>query len=80
MPQSDLEYSISRTWILRGLYTNVSSEETNCQDLVVHAVILATQKAEIRRLMIQCQPGIIVHETLSQKNHHKKGLAEWLKV
>jgi hypothetical protein len=38
-------------------------------------VILATQKAEIRRIMVQSQPRQIVHETLSQKKkpHHKKG-------
>jgi hypothetical protein len=28
-------------------------------------VILATQEAEIRRIMVQGQPGQIVHETLS---------------
>jgi hypothetical protein len=44
-------------------------------------VILATQEAEIRRIMVRSQPRQIVHETLSQKrNHHKKGLAMWLKV
>jgi hypothetical protein len=43
-------------------------------------VMLATQKAEIRRITIQSQPRQIVRETLSQKNHHKKGMAEWLKV
>jgi hypothetical protein len=43
-------------------------------------VILATQEAEIRRLAVQSQPQQIVHKTLSQKNHHKKGLMEWLKV
>jgi hypothetical protein len=31
-------------------------------------VILATQEAEIRRIVVQSQPGQIVHETLSQKN------------
>jgi hypothetical protein len=35
-------------------------------------VILATQEAEIRRIKIRSQPGEIVHETLSQKTHHKK--------
>jgi hypothetical protein len=46
-------------------------------------VILATQKAEIRRITVRSQPRQIVHETLSQKKkktHHKKGLMEWLKV
>jgi hypothetical protein len=44
-------------------------------------VILATQEAEIRRIMVQSQPGQIVRKTLSRKKtHHKKGLGEWLKV
>jgi hypothetical protein len=43
-------------------------------------VILATQEAEIRRITVQSQLWQIVHKTLSQKNHHKKGLVEWLKV
>jgi hypothetical protein len=42
-------------------------------------VILATQEAEIRRIMVQSQPRQIAHETLSRKNPTKKGLAEWLK-
>jgi hydrogenase maturation factor len=40
-------------------------------------VILATQKAEIRRIKVQNQPWETVHKTLSQK--YKKGLVEWLK-
>jgi hypothetical protein len=43
-------------------------------------VILATQEAEIMRIMVRGQPGQIVLETLSRKTHHKKGLVEWLKV
>jgi hypothetical protein len=43
-------------------------------------IILATQEAEIRRIAIQSQPQQIVCETLSQKNHHEKGLVEWLKM
>jgi hypothetical protein len=35
-------------------------------------VILATQKAEIRRMEIQGQSGQIVHETLSRKNLSQK--------
>jgi hypothetical protein len=35
-------------------------------------IILATQEAEIRRTSVQSQPGKTVHETLSQKTHHKK--------
>jgi hypothetical protein len=40
-------------------------------------VILATQEAEIRRIVVQSQPEQIVHEALSQKTHHKKRLVEW---
>jgi hypothetical protein len=36
-------------------------------------VILATQEAEIRRITVQSQPGQMVLETLSQKDHHKRG-------
>jgi hypothetical protein len=37
-------------------------------------IILATQEAEIRRVMVLRQPRQIVHETISQKNPtHKKG-------
>jgi hypothetical protein len=38
--------------------------------------ILASQVAEIRRIMVQSQPGQIVCKTLSQKNLHKKGMVE----
>jgi hypothetical protein len=38
------------------------------------------QEAEIRRIEVQSQPRQIVHETLSQKSLHTKGLVEWLKV
>jgi hypothetical protein len=34
-------------------------------------VILATQEAQIRRIVVQSQPGQIVPETLSQKTLHK---------
>jgi hypothetical protein len=37
-------------------------------------------EAEIRRITVRSQPRQIVRETLSEKNHHKKGLVEWLKV
>jgi hypothetical protein len=42
-------------------------------------VILATQEAEKRRIMVQSQPRLIVHDTLSQ-TLHKKGLVEWLVI
>jgi hypothetical protein len=35
-------------------------------------VILAAQKAEIRRITVQSQPRQIVHETLSQKKTKTK--------
>jgi hypothetical protein len=35
-------------------------------------VIPATWEAEIRKIMVQSQPGQIVLETLSQKPLHKK--------
>jgi hypothetical protein len=48
---------------------------------VVTPVILSTQETEIRRIKVRSHPGQIIRETLSQKKvHHKKGLAEWLKV
>jgi hypothetical protein len=40
-------------------------------------VILATQKAEIRRIEVQGQLRQIVRETLFRKTLHKKGLVEW---
>jgi hypothetical protein len=43
-------------------------------------VILATQEAEIRRIMIQSQPGQIVHRPLLKKTYHEEGLVEWFKV
>jgi hypothetical protein len=39
-------------------------------------VTLVTQEAEIRRIPVRSQPGQIVHETLSQKTLHQKGLVE----
>jgi hypothetical protein len=44
-------------------------------------VILATQEAEIRRIMVLSQPGQIIGETLFRKTLSQKiGLVEWLKV
>jgi hypothetical protein len=42
-------------------------------------VILATWEAEIKRIMVQGQPGQIVHETLSPKQPQQNALEVWLK-
>jgi hypothetical protein len=57
----------------KGIYKN----NDRSQALVAHAC-LATQEAEIRRIMVQSQPRQTVHETLSQKKkkkNHKKRVA-----
>jgi hypothetical protein len=43
-------------------------------------IILATQEAEIRRILVQSQPRQIFMRPYLEKIHHKKGLVEWLKV
>jgi hypothetical protein len=43
-------------------------------------IILATQEAEIRRIMIWSQHRWTLCEILSQKTHLIKGLVEWLKM
>jgi hypothetical protein len=44
------------------------------------SVILATQEAEIRRIMVQSQPQANSSgNPLLKKFHQKKGLAEWFK-
>jgi hypothetical protein len=49
-------------------------------------VILATQEAEIRRILVRNHPEQIVFKTLSQKtlythtHTHTKGLMEWFKM
>jgi hypothetical protein len=45
-----------------------------CQGLM--PVILPTQEADIRKIMVQIQPGQIVHETLSQNDLHKYRASE----
>jgi hypothetical protein len=42
-------------------------------------VILATQEAEIRRIMVQSQLGKKFKRPYLEKTQHKKGLMEWLK-
>jgi hypothetical protein len=43
-------------------------------------IILATQRAENRRITVQSQPRQIVCKTLSQKTLHEIRAGEWLKV
>jgi hypothetical protein len=43
-------------------------------------VILATQEAEIRWIVVQSQPGQTVHEPLFRKCPLQRGLVEWLKM
>jgi hypothetical protein len=43
-------------------------------------VILVTQKAEMRRIVVPSQPRKIVWESLLKKSSTKKGLVEWLKA
>jgi hypothetical protein len=42
-------------------------------------IILATQEADIRRMVVQSLPGQTAHKTLSQKKPitKKEGLVEW---
>jgi hypothetical protein len=40
--------------------------------------MLATQKAEIRRIVVQSQLGqIVLWDRILKKSHHIKGLVEW---
>jgi hypothetical protein len=44
-------------------------------------IILATEEAEIRRIMVQSQPRqIVLQDRISKKKLYKKGLMECLKV
>jgi hypothetical protein len=43
-------------------------------------VILATQEAEIRRIVVGSHPWAEFTRPYLEKTHHKKGLVEWLKV
>jgi hypothetical protein len=52
-------------------------QKTTHQGLM-HA-LLTNQEVEIIRILVQRQPGQMVCETYLEKNHHKKGLEEWLR-
>jgi hypothetical protein len=52
--------------------TYYSNKEIYARCWWLSSVIPATQEAEIRRIVVRSQPRQTVHETLSQKTHHKK--------
>jgi hypothetical protein len=66
--------------VLGKLDIHMQKKEVGGEHWCLTSVILATQEAEIRRVVIQSQPRQIVRETLSRKNLHKKGLGEWPKA
>jgi hypothetical protein len=49
----------------KGLGNRMASKPQSAGHQWLTPVILATQKAEIRRIAVRSQPGQIVHETLS---------------
>jgi hypothetical protein len=64
-----------------GKYQDLIKENVSARGLWLMPIILATQEAEIRRIMVQSQPGQIVPQVpIWKKTHHKKGLVEWLTV
>jgi hypothetical protein len=74
---SRCEVMDSNTSIAKKNTTEIIKLLAKCWRLT--PVILATQKAEIMRIVVRSQPRQIAHETLSRKTLHKKGLAEWFK-
>jgi hypothetical protein len=46
---------------------------------VAHALILATQEEEIRRIKFEASPGQLA-DPISEKRITEEGLVEWLKV
>jgi hypothetical protein len=78
LPLWDKDIYTRRFFVLFKIHTFEIVHLAGCCWLT--PVILATHEAEIRRIMVWSQPWQIVHKTLSQKIHHKKGLVEWLKL
>jgi hypothetical protein len=65
--------------------TNFNQSQFKIESFAGHhwllPVILATQEAEIQRIVVLSQPGKILSEIIIlEKTHHKKSLVEWLKV
>jgi hypothetical protein len=50
-----------------------------CRVLVPHACNPSYSGGRDQEIVLQSQPGQIVHETLSQKKPNNAGLVEWLK-
>jgi hypothetical protein len=68
------------TMVSNLVFNLIQKMETARQRWLI-PVILATQEAEIRRILVQSQPWQIICETLSQKTPtHQKRAVEWLKV
>jgi hypothetical protein len=59
--------------IKRADNTNVGKKVKQARHQWLTPVILATEEAEIRRIMVRRQPRQIVHKTLSQKYLTQKG-------
>jgi hypothetical protein len=66
---------------VESIFKYISLRETYSRCWWLTPVILATQEVEIRKIMVQSQPGQIVSEPLPRKYpSQKKSLVEWLKV
>jgi hypothetical protein len=63
---------------ISGILQNQNYLQAKCQWLT--PIILATQEAERRRIMIRSQPGQIVLQDPIWKKLFKKRVVEWLKV
>jgi hypothetical protein len=57
----------------KSLAQSYSSKDIKAEHWWLTPIILATQKVEIRRIVVQSQPKQIVFKNLSRKTFHKKG-------
>jgi hypothetical protein len=70
--QDDLEFKARLGYIKRRETISKNKNKKTCGCRWLMPEILATQEAEISRIMVRSQPGQKVHKTLSRKTHHKK--------